>query len=156
MHAVNVLLHLATAILFFVTLQRLTNEGTKSMIVAISVCDSSFARRSVAWVAERKDVLCGLLIVLTLWCYERYVRQPSRRNYLYVLLAFGLACMAKPMAVIIPVLMITVDYWPLKRIAFRKNCRSLHRRGLGLGCLYRTKAAGALDMAGPLSLDRYG
>ena len=153
MHAVNVLLHLATAILLFATLQRLTNEGTKSMIVAILFAIHPLRVESVAWVAERKDVLCGLFIVLTLWCYERYVRQPSRRNYLYVLLAFGLAAMAKPMAVIIPVLMITLDYWPLKRIAIREKL-PFFALAAALGWVAYTgqQAAGALDMAGPLSL----
>jgi protein O-mannosyl-transferase len=152
MHAVNVLLHLATAFLLFDALRRLMKDRTKSMIVAALFAIHPLRVESVAWVAERKDILCGLLIVLTLWCYERYVRLQSRQSYGYVLLAFGLACMAKPMAVIIPVLMLTLDYWPLKRVAIREKLPFV-AIAAALSWLTYTgqKAAGALDMAGPLS-----
>jgi Flp pilus assembly protein TadD len=153
MHGVNVLIHLATAFLLFDVLRRLTKAPTKSMIVAALFAIHPLRVESVAWVAERKDVLCGLLIVLTLWCYERYVRRQSRTNYAYLLLAFGLACMAKPMAVIVPVLMLALDYWPLKRVAILEKI-PLVLAAAGLSWLAYTgqKTAGALDMAGPLSL----
>ena len=99
-----------------------------------------------------KDVLCGLLIVLSLWCYERYVRGPSRKNYAVVLLIFGLACLAKPMAVIIPVLMIMLDYWPLKRVAVKEKLPFFAITAvLAWVTFIGQKAAGALDMAGPLA-----
>jgi tetratricopeptide (TPR) repeat protein len=152
MHAVNLFLHVATAILLFDTLRKLTKNPTKSMIVAALFAIHPLRVESVAWIAERKDVLCGLLIVLTLWCYERYARQPSRRNYGYILLAFGMACMAKPMAVVIPVLMLAIDYWPLKRTALREKLPFFAiAAALALLAYSGQKAAGALDMAGPLS-----
>ncbi len=123
----------------------------KSMILATLFAIHPLRVESVAWIAERKDVLCGLLIVLSLWCYERYVREPSRKNYAVVLLVFGLACVAKPMAVIIPVLMMTLDYWPLKRVAVKEKL-PFFAIAIVVACLTYVgqKAAGALDMAGPL------
>ena len=72
---------------------------------------------SVAWVAERKDVLSGVFFMLTLAAYLRYVRRPSRANYLSVALVFGLGLMSKPMLVTLPFVLLLLDYWPLKRFA---------------------------------------
>src|SRR5262249_2874884 len=70
---------------------------------------------SVAWVTERKDVLSTFALVLTLWAYSRYVDRPGWRRYLLVLLFFVLGLMAKPMLVTLPVGLLLLDYWPLRR-----------------------------------------
>ena len=73
---------------------------------------------SVAWVAERKDVLSGLFFMLVLWAYLGYVRRPfSLLRYLAVVVLFGLGLMAKPMLVTLPFVLLLLDYWPLGRIA---------------------------------------
>ena len=69
---------------------------------------------SVAWVAERKDVLSGLLFMLTLWLYARYAERPaSWGRYLLVLASFALGLMAKPILVTLPFVLLLLDYWPL-------------------------------------------
>ena len=73
---------------------------------------------SVAWVAERKDVLSGLFFMLTIWAYVRYVRGPrSPARYGLVLLFFALGLMSKPMLVTVPFVLLLLDYWPLNRMA---------------------------------------
>ena len=70
---------------------------------------------SVAWVAERKDVLCAFFWMLTLWFYVRHAAQPSVGRYLLALGSFVLCLMAKPMGVTLPFVLLLLDYWPLKR-----------------------------------------
>ena len=72
---------------------------------------------SVAWIAERRDVLSGLLFVLTLGAYDQYVRRPSVWRYLAVVVLFALGLMSKSMLVTLPCLLLLLDYWPLGRIA---------------------------------------
>src|ERR1017187_6534267 len=71
---------------------------------------------SVAWVAERKDVLSAFFWFLTLWCYVRYVERPRAGRYLAVLPAFCLGLMAKPMIVTLPFVLLLLDVWPLRRV----------------------------------------
>ncbi len=127
-HAVNVALHAVNAVLLFVVLWTLT--GTRSTSPTRERGNDTFWRsaavaaffavhplhvESVAWVAERKDVLSGLFFLLTLWAYAVYADRPSRFRYLLVLLLFGLGLMAKPMLVTLPCLLLLLDYWPLGR-----------------------------------------
>ena len=70
---------------------------------------------SVAWIAERKDLLSTLFFLLTLLAYQSYVRTPNVRRYLLVLLLFTLGLMSKPMLVTLPLLLLVLDYWPLER-----------------------------------------
>jgi Flp pilus assembly protein TadD len=71
---------------------------------------------SVAWIAERKDVLSTLFWMLTMWAYVAYVRRPGRKRYVLVVALFGLGLMAKPMLVTLPFVLLLLDVWPLKRI----------------------------------------
>jgi len=71
---------------------------------------------SVAWVAERKDVLCGFFWMLTLWLYVRYAARPSLARYLPALGSFVLCLMSKPMGVTLPFVLLLLDYWPLGRV----------------------------------------
>ena len=71
---------------------------------------------SVAWVAERKDVLSGCCFMLTLWCYARYAERPaSWGRYLLLVVSFALGLTAKPMLVTLPFVLLLLDYWPLAR-----------------------------------------
>jgi hypothetical protein len=115
-HAVNVLLHIAVAILLFLTLWRMTANLWPAAFVAAVFAVHPLRVESVAWVAERKDLLCGLFFMLTLAAYVRYVRHPfSLPRYLLVAVLFAMSLMAKPMAVTLPFVLLLLDYWPLGR-----------------------------------------
>ena len=115
-HLTSVALHAATAILLFLLLLEMTAELWPSAFVAALFAVHPLHVESVAWVSERKDVLSGLFFVLTLAAYARYVRRPSVRRYLVMLGAFWLALLSKPMVVTLPLVLLLLDYWPLRRI----------------------------------------
>ena len=127
-HLTNVLLHAATAVLLFLVLQQMTGDLWPSAWVAAVFAVHPLRAESVAWVAERKDVLSGLCFMLTLGAYVGYVRRPfSLARYLAVVLLFALGLMAKPMLVTLPFLMLLLDIWPLGR--FRRASDSGGNRG---------------------------
>ncbi len=116
-HLTSVLLHAGVAILLFLLLLRITGDLWPSAIVAAVFAIHPLRVESVAWVAERKDVLSGLFFMLTLWAYAGYARRPfSLGRYLTVVLLFALGLMAKPMLVTLPFVLLLLDYWPLRRI----------------------------------------
>jgi tetratricopeptide (TPR) repeat protein len=117
-HLTSVLLHAATAVsLLFVMLQ-MTGRFWHSAVVVTLFAVHPLRVESVAWVAERKDVLSGLLFVLALGAYAAYAARPfSWGRYLTVVLLFALGLMAKPMLVTLPLLLLLLDYWPLQRFA---------------------------------------
>jgi tetratricopeptide (TPR) repeat protein len=121
-HFTNVLLHSIVAILLLLVLQRMTGgpSGTgsiwRSAFVAAVFAIHPLRVESVAWIAERKDVLSGVFFMLTLLTYLRYVRVPSIGHYLTVLFMFALGLMCKPMLVTLPFVLLVLDYWPLKRV----------------------------------------
>ena len=115
-HVTNVLLHTANTLLLFLILGRMTGAVWRSAVVAAQFALHPLHVESVAWVAERKDVLSTLFWMLTLAAYLFYVRQPGIRRYLLVMLALGLGLMAKPMLVTMPCVLLLLDYWPLCRV----------------------------------------
>ena len=118
-HLTNVLLHAATAILLFLVLRNMTGALWQSAFVATVFAIHPLRVESVAWVAERKDVLSGLFFVLTLGAYFRYARLPfAPGRYLLVLVFFTLGLLSKAMLVTLPFLLVLVDYWPLERWRF--------------------------------------
>jgi tetratricopeptide (TPR) repeat protein len=116
-HAENLLLHLVNTLLLFGVLRRMTGSAGPSAFVAAVFAVHPLHVESVAWVAERKDVLSTLFFMLSLGAYVRYVDAPSARRYAAVaaLLAIGLT--AKAMLVTMPFVLLLVDYWPLGRLA---------------------------------------
>jgi tetratricopeptide (TPR) repeat protein len=115
-HLTNVLLHAATAIALFLVVWRMTGELWPSAFVAAVFAVHPQHVESVAWVAERKDVLSGLFFALTLMAYLGYVRHGrSAGRYLLVVLLFSLGLLAKPMLVTLPALLLLLDFWPLAR-----------------------------------------
>ncbi len=117
-HLTNVLLHGAAAILLFLVLRRMTGDLWPSAFVAAVFAIHPLRAESVAWVSERKDVLSGLLFILTLGAYVEYVRHPfSLLRYLAVVVLFALGLMSKPMLVTLPFVLLLLDHWPLKRLA---------------------------------------
>ena len=126
-HLTSVLLHTATAILLFLVLRRMTGFLWRSAFVAAVFAIHPLRVESVAWVAERKDVLSGLFFMLTLWAYARYVQRQARveakmarlwtLDYGLVVLLFALGLMCKPMLVTLPFVLLLLDCWPLGRVA---------------------------------------
>jgi tetratricopeptide (TPR) repeat protein len=115
-HLTNLLLHLADTLLLFAVLKRMTGAVWRSAFVAALFAVHPLHVESVAWVAERKDVLSTLFWILTMWAYLRYVERPNLNGYLQVVFAFALGLMAKPMLVTLPFVLLLLDYWPLKRM----------------------------------------
>ena len=117
-HLTNVLLHAATAILLFLVLRQMTGSFWRSAFVAAIFAIHPLRVESVAWVAERKDLLSGLFFMLTIGAYVRYARGPrSAGRYGLVLLLFALGLLCKPMLVTLPLVLLLLDYWPLNRFA---------------------------------------
>jgi len=115
-HLTNVLLHAVAVVLLFVVLQQMTGALWRSAFVAAVFAIHPLHVESVAWIAERKDVLSGVFFVLTLMAYTHYARAPSIWRYLIVAFAFALALMSKPMVVTLPFVLLLLDFWPLNRI----------------------------------------
>jgi len=135
-HFVNVLLHSATAALLFFLLAQFTGSPSSPQDESVSprrpdrtgaIGSSAFVAavfaihplhvESVAWISERKDVLSGLFFVLTLLAYFYYTRKPNIGRYLSVSILFACGLMSKPMLVTLPVILLLLDYWPLKRLS---------------------------------------
>ncbi len=116
-HLTNVLLHAAAAVLLLLALRRMTGALWASAWVAAVFALHPLRVESVAWVAERKDVLSGLFFMLTLWFYARYAERPaSWGRYLLVVASFALGLTAKSMLVTLPFVLLLLDYWPLGRL----------------------------------------
>ena len=118
-HLHNVLLHALAAILLCIFLQRATRTRWRSALVAFLFALHPLHVESVAWVAERKDVLSACFWFLTLWAYVRYTQRPGTGRYLAVVLGLCLGLMAKPMVVTLPCVLLLLDYWPLARLRQR-------------------------------------
>jgi tetratricopeptide (TPR) repeat protein len=114
-HLTSALLHAGTTVLLFLLLRGLTAAPGRSAFVAALFGVHPLHVESVAWIAERKDVLSTLFWVLTLLAYVVYVRRPSLGRYLTVVITFALGLMAKPMLVTLPFVLLLLDFWPLKR-----------------------------------------
>jgi protein O-mannosyl-transferase len=115
-HLTNVIVHTATVIALFLVLRQMTGALWRSAFVAAVFAIHPLRVESVAWVAERKDVLSGLFFMLTLGAYVRYARHPwSSARYGLVVLLFAMGLMCKPMLVTLPVVLLLLDYWPLQR-----------------------------------------
>jgi Flp pilus assembly protein TadD len=125
-HLTSLLLHLLAALLLFELLRRLTGLVWPPALVAALFAVHPLHVESVAWVAERKDVLCGFLWILTLEAYRRSRARPGTLRSAAVVLLFALCLMAKPMAVTLPLTLLLLDFWPLGRFS-RGNAGALLR-----------------------------
>lgn len=114
-HATNVIWHIANTVLLFLVWARLTGQIWRSAMVAALFALHPLHVESVAWVGERKDVLCTFFWMLSLLAYIAYVRSPGVARYLLVMLAMTLGLLSKPMLVTAPFLFMLLDYWPLQR-----------------------------------------
>jgi len=125
-HLTNLMLHLANTLLLFLLLNRMTSAFYRSAFVAALFALHPLHVESVAWVAERKDVLSTLFWMLTMWTYFLYVEHPRLGRYLLTLVVFTLGLMTKPMLVTLPCVLLLLDYWPLDRLAMRKSVDSIN------------------------------
>jgi len=114
-HFTNVAIHIANAILLFLVLIWATNRLTPSLIVAALFALHPINVESVAWIAERKNVLCTFFFFLTLWAYGWYAKKPGPKRYLAVAGLFMAGLASKPMVITLPFVLLLLDYWPLRR-----------------------------------------
>ena len=115
-HLTNLLFHMANSLLLFLVLRRMTDARWRSAFVAALFALHPLHVESVAWIAERKDVLSTFFWLLTMWSYAFYAERTTARRYLMTLLFFALGLMAKPMLVTLPFVLLLMDYWPLHRV----------------------------------------
>ena len=115
-HFTSIFLHVANTVCLFLLLAGLTGATWRSAFVAALFALHPLHVESVAWVAERKDVLSTLFFLLTLLAYARYVERPGSARYVPVFCLYALGLMAKPMLVTLPFVLLLLDYWPLGRL----------------------------------------
>ena len=120
-HATNLFIHICNTLLLFLFLRKLSGALWRSALVAALFSLHPLQVESVAWISERKNLLCGLFWMLTLLSYTWYVKQPSVSRYLTVAGVFALGIMAKPMIVTLPFVLLLLDFWPLRRFQFNRQ-----------------------------------
>ena len=165
-HVVSVLFHTANSALAFAAFKRLTGDVWKSAVVAFLFAVHPAHVESVAWIAERKDVLSTMFWLLTMIAYERYTRTAGNADsespiatylsspYLLVVLCLALGLMAKPMLVTLPFVLLLLDFWPLGRLNKVSDLKRLFIEKLPLLALsivssvvtiFAQRASGALE-----------
>ena len=115
-HATDLALHTGATILLFLALQRATGDVPRSLLVAGLFGLHPLRVESVAWASERRDVLCGLFWMAALLAHVRLVERPSWARRGALLATSALALLAKPMAVTLPLTLLLLDVWPLRRV----------------------------------------
>jgi len=124
-HIINLIWHCLNSVLLLIALWRLTGSLWRSAIAAALFALHPLRVESVAWVAERKDVLSGFFWMLTLIGYAWYSRRPSRRRLYAVTALFALGLMSKPSVVTLPFVLVLLDYWPLRRWRDFAGCKAM-------------------------------
>jgi tetratricopeptide (TPR) repeat protein len=114
-HLVNVIFHIANAVVLFLLLARMTGAVWRSAMVGALFAWHPLHVEPVAWIIERTDVLSTLMALLSIWVYVRYAESGRRQHLWGSLLLFALALMAKPMVITLPFVVLLLDYWPLRR-----------------------------------------
>ena len=114
-HLTSLQIHIVNTVLLFILLNWMTGAIWRSAFVAALFALHPLHVESVAWVAERKDVLCAFFWILSTLAYVRYTRNQSKINYLLLVVLFVFGLMAKPMIVTLPFTLLLLDFWPLSR-----------------------------------------
>ena len=128
-HFTSVFFHILNSILLFLIFKRMTGAFWKSAFVAALFALHPLHVESVAWVAERKDVLSTFFWMLTMGAYILYVENPGIKKYLLTALFFALGLMAKPMLITLPFVLLVLDYWPLSRFQVKNLDTAQHSEG---------------------------
>jgi tetratricopeptide (TPR) repeat protein len=118
-HLVNLAFHILNVLLLFIVLRSMTGALWRSALVAALFALHPLHVESVAWISERKDLLCTFFMLLSLFSYSRYVSGKKFLNYFFALFLFAVGLMAKPMIVTLPFVMLLLDAWPLGRFTFK-------------------------------------
>ena len=139
-HGTSVVLHALTAALLFLAFATMTRRAWPAFFACALFAWHPLRVESVAWIAERKDVLSGALAAATILAWAGYARAPGVGRYLFVLVPFALGLMAKPMLVTLPFVLLLLDRWPLERT------------GLGWGHLLREKVPLLLLAGGSIAI----
>lgn len=139
-HLTSVYIHTVSAILLFILLLRLTGAQYQSLFVAAMFALHPLHVESVAWVAERKDVLSAFFGFLSLLFYSQYAKNKSAATYVFALSSFLLGLMSKPMLVTLPVVMLLIDFWPLNRYGTDEETGENHLRFKRLAALVSEKS----------------
>ena len=158
-HLTNVILHTISVLLLFLVLKQMTGAFWQSAFVAGVFAIHPLHVESVAWIAERKDVLSAVFFMLTLAAYARYARAPSAPRYLLVALLFAFGLMSKPMLVTLPFVLLLLDYWPLGRLGGQKSevgsrLRRLITEKIMLFALSALSCIATLFAQGPSAIDQ--
>jgi tetratricopeptide (TPR) repeat protein len=127
-HVTNLLIHIANTLLVFDVFRRMTGATGRSAFVAALFAVHPLHVESVAWIAERKDVLSTFFLLLTMRVYLVYVEHPRWTRYALMLVLYGLALMSKPMVVTLPVVLLLLDIWPLGRLVIGGRADLRHER----------------------------
>jgi tetratricopeptide (TPR) repeat protein len=122
-HFSNVLLHTVAVILLFLVFREMTAALWRSAFVAAVFAIHPLHVESVAWIAERKDILSAIFFTLTVWAYVRYSRNPSFSRYALVTVFYVAGLLSKPMLVTLPFILFLLDYWPLNRTSEKSRGR---------------------------------
>ena len=130
-HDMNLLLHVLNALLLFWVLLRATGYSGRSFMVAALFALHPINVETVAWIAERKNVLSLLFFLLALGAYRWYASKPQVGRYIAVALLYALGLMAKPQVITFPFVLLLWDYWPLQRFAFRHSPSALRQNSSG-------------------------
>ena len=142
-HYTSLLLHAMNALLLFLILQWFTGYTARSLMVAALFAMHPLNVESVAWVAERKNVLCMLFFLLAFAAYGWYVRRPGIVRYLVVAILFAMGLMSKPMVITLPFVLLLLDYWPLGRLGWGRASSPVHAGTAALGCPAEQSSAGS-------------
>jgi Flp pilus assembly protein TadD len=123
-HMTNLCLHVANAILLYLLLLYMSGYAGRSAMVAFLFALHPAHVESVAWLAERKDLLCAFFWFATLLAYAWYVRRPSWKRFGWVVCGCACSLLSKPMAVTLPFTLLLLDIWPLRRIIYIRETRA--------------------------------
>jgi Tfp pilus assembly protein PilF len=115
-HFTNVLLHILGVVLLFLLIESATGRALRSAAVAVLFAVQPLNVEAVAWISERKSVLCVFFFLFAIGAYGWYAKRPSVARYLWVVLFFGLGITAKVMVIPFPFALLLLDYWPLARL----------------------------------------
>lgn len=162
-HLVSLLIHVANTLLLFFFLNRVTGAFGRSALVAAWFSLHPLHVEPVAWIADRKDLLCGFFFLLTLFAYRRYVERPGISRYLAVAFFFLLGLMSKSTLITLPFVLLLLDYWPLGNVRPSPRPSFAKLAGekapllalsivFGIIAVIAQNEGGALDTAAPLLL----
>ena len=120
----NLVLHVLNAVLLFYVLFRTTGFLIRSLLVATLFALHPLNVENVAWISDRKDLLCTFFWYVSIWVYISHLEQPRAGKYAVLLTAFICGLLSKPMVITLPCVLLLLDIWPLRRVSFKDNGRT--------------------------------